>query len=187
MKNKRTLVLVLAGIPWLILAGMVVKAYLPIFTGRSYLLPVQARDPRDFFRGNYVSLRFEFTSLELGKVAHDLKPGQNYTYGNTMYLAMRESGGVLNVTGLYGEKQPDLPIVLKVTPDSPLSASDKFASLTAGLDSFFAPKTDALAWEDALRKGRVFARVSIDHSGNARLTGLELREPAKKDLNEEEN
>lgn len=179
MKNKRTLILVLAGIPWLILASMVIKAYLPIFTGRSYLLPVQARDPRDFFRGNYVSLRYEFSTINLDKVAHDLKPGQSHVFGDTMYLAMRESDGALTATGLYSERRPDAAIVLKVQPDSRLSGGDKHASLATCLESFFAPNTDALAWEDALRQGRVFARVSIDHSGNARLTGLELKAAPK--------
>ncbi|MFZ5629358.1 MAG: GDYXXLXY domain-containing protein [Spirochaetota bacterium] len=175
MKNKKLLILALAGIPWIVLAGMVVKAYLPIFTGRSYLLPVKARDPRDFFRGNYVSLQYDFSSVRFDAIRHDLVPGKDYRFGDILYLALREKEGALAVTGIYAENKPDSAILLKVQPAHSFRLEDKDASLSTGLESFFAPKTDALAWEDALRQGQVFARVSIDHSGNARLTGLELR------------
>jgi hypothetical protein len=74
-----------------------------------------------------------------------------------------------------------------VQPESRLTGSDQYANLVSGLESFFAPKTDALAWEDALRQGRVFARVSIDRAGNARLTGLELRQSNEKHPRKEEN
>jgi uncharacterized membrane-anchored protein len=174
MKNKKLLILALAGLPWIILTGMVVKAYLPIFTGRSYLLPVKARDPRDFFRGNYVSLEYDFSSVRFDAIRHDLRAGKDYRFGDTLYLALREQGGALAVTGLYAENKPNSPIVLKVQPEHSFRLEDKGASLATGLESFFAPRADALAWEDALREGRVFARVSIDRSGNARLTGLEL-------------
>jgi len=187
MKNKKLLILLLAGIPWLILTSMILKAYLPIFTGRSYLLPVEARDPRDFFRGNYVSLQYAFSNVKFSAVQHDLVPGQDYRFGDEMYLALREQDGALAATGLYAAKKPDATIILRVQPANSFRLEDKAASLFTGLESYFAPKVDALAWEDALRQGRVFARVSIDHSGNARLTGLELREPAKKDPNGEED
>lgn len=179
MKNKILLILLLAGIPWLILTSMVLKAYLPIFTGRSYLLPVTARDPRDFFRGNYVALQYQFSTVQFNALKHDLVPGKSYHFGDEMYVTLNATGGALNATGLYAAKKPDAPIVLRVQPADSFRLEDKAASLLTGLESYFAPKVDARAWEDALRQGRVFARVSIDRSGNARLTGLELREPAK--------
>lgn len=174
MKNKKLLILALAGIPWIILTGMVVTAYLPIFTGRSYLLPVKVRDPRDFFRGNYVSLQYDFSSVRLDAIRHNLMPGKEYRFGDLLYLTLRDMGGVLTLTGLYAGHKPDSAIVLKVQPERSFRLEDKGARLTTGLESFFAPKADALAWEDALREGRVFARVSIDHSGNARLQKLQL-------------
>ncbi|GAB4423357.1 MAG: hypothetical protein OHK0011_03180 [Turneriella sp.] len=176
MKNKKLLILALAGIPWIILTGMVVNAYLPILTGRSYLLPVKARDPRDFFRGNYVALEYDFSSVRFDAIRHDLVAGKDYRFGDILYLAFREQGGALALTGLYAESKPDSAIVLKVQPEHSFRLEDKDASLATGLESFFAPKADALAWEDALREGRVFARVSIDHSGNARLRELVLAE-----------
>lgn len=174
MKNKKLLILALAGLPWGILTGMVVKAYLPILTGRSYLLPVKARDPRDFFRGNYVSLQYDFSSVRFDAIKHDLVPGKDYRFGEILYLAFRDKEGALTLTGLYAQDKPDSAIVLKVQPERSFRLEDKGASLATGLESFFAPKADALAWEDALREGRVYARVMIDHAGNARLTGLEL-------------
>jgi uncharacterized membrane-anchored protein len=188
MKNKKLLILLLAGIPWLVLIGMIVNAYLPIFTGRSYLLPVEARDPRDFFRGNYVALSYEFSRIELDKIVHDLMPEKEYRFGDSLYLQFRaDRGGALTLTKLSTERMKSPAVFLKATPQHSFRPADKIVELTAGLESFFAPPADALAWEDALRQGRVFARVSIDHSGNARLTGLELRQSNEKHPREEEN
>lgn len=172
--NKKFLLLGLVAVPWLILSGMVAKAYLPIFTGKSYLLPVTVRDPRDFFRGNYVALRYDFSQLELQKMVHDLSTDRLYQYGDVLYLAFTESDGVLKSTGLFLQKRPGDRIVLRVTPEAPFRSQEAVVSLVAGLESYFAPAADALEWEDALRQGRVVARVAIDRNGHARLTGLEL-------------
>lgn len=173
--NKKFLLAILVAVPWLILAGMVVKAYLPVLWGKNYLLPVTVRDPRDFFRGNYVALRYDFSQLELQKIVHDLAKEKLYQYGDALYLSLKESGGVLKITGLYAQKKPDSPTILQVTPETPFRSSETVISLVAGLESFFAPPADALGWEEALRQGRVFARVAIDKNGNARLRALELR------------
>lgn len=186
MNNKRKLIAILVAVPWLILGGMIFKAYLPIFTGRQYLLPVKARDPRDFFRGNYVSLQYEFSNLPLKTLKHDLRAEKKYRFGDTLWLTLRETEGALSATGLYAERKPDAAIVLKVQPASTLEMTDTNADLFTGLESFFAPKAEALDWESALREGRVFARVSIDHSGNARLTGLELKDGQKKARGEDQ-
>ena len=63
-------------------------------------------------------------------------------------------------------------IRLKVHPRWQFTGKNDYYDLVAGLESFFAPKTEAEAWEKALREGRVFAEVAIGKSGNARLVRL---------------
>lgn len=179
MKNKRVIIAILLIIPWSILAGMVVKAYLPIMTGKKYLLPVSARDPRDFFRGNYVTLQYGFSAVNLEKLAHNLNPGQFYKFGQTLWLDLSEDKGELKAVGLYTDAAKARGVRLKVQPSWRITGKDKTADLTSGLESFFAPKTAAEEWEKGLREGRVLAEVAIDSAGNARLTGLKLRPAAE--------
>ncbi|MCX7631750.1 MAG: GDYXXLXY domain-containing protein [Turneriella sp.] len=170
MKNRLPLPLML-GLPWLILIGMVSSAYLPILTGKEYLLPVRLKDPRDFFRGNYVALQYSFSELALDSIRHDLQEGK-YRHGDVLYLEFLEKDGVLHPTGLFRTKRPT-GIWLKVRPENEFHWPEaKSIRLRAGLDSFFAPPSDARAWEDAIQEGRVYARVAIDRDGNARLLGL---------------
>lgn len=175
MKNKRVVITILVGLPWLILAGMVVKAYLPVMTGKKYLLPVKARDPRDFFRGNYVTLQYEFSAVNMEKISHDLKSDQEYKFGQTLWLDLHAEKGELSVVGLYTEASRVKEIRLKVQPSWRLSGNYKTADLATGLESFFAPKTVAEEWEKGLREGRVLAEVAIDAGGNSRLTELKLK------------
>lgn len=175
MKNKRAIIAILIVIPWSILAGMVVKAYLPIMTGKKYLLPVTARDPRDFFRGNYVTLQYTFSTLNLTQITHNLGSEENYKFGRTLWLDMREEKGELKAAGLYTDATLVRGVRLKVQPSWRITANSKTANITSGLESFFAPKTAAEEWEKGLRAGRVFAEVAIDSAGNTRLTGLKLR------------
>ena len=86
MKTERMQKLLLVSVPWLIIVGMIAGAYLPIFRGEKYLLPVKPRDPRDFFRGNYVDLQYDFSNLRGENVRIDLDPAVTYRFGDTLYL-----------------------------------------------------------------------------------------------------
>ena len=81
---KTRLILIIT--PWLILTGMIVGAYLPIYRGDKYLLPVKPRDPRDFFRGNYVDLQYEFSTLPATGIKVKLHPEREYRFGDRLFL-----------------------------------------------------------------------------------------------------
>jgi len=172
MAIKKWAIPLIIAIPWLIIVGMVAGAYLPIFTGQKYLLSVEPRDPRDFFRGNYVDLRYSFTSLDRTDLASDLNKDATYRFGDTLYLDLKKVDGKLNPVGLFAARDGVKNIALKVQPQATINGSDSAVSLTAGIESFFAPKKAALDWEKALREHKVSAEVAIDKRGSARLVRL---------------
>jgi uncharacterized membrane-anchored protein len=172
MKTERKHLYVLAGVPWLIIAGMIVGAYLPIFRGEKYLLPVKPRDPRDFFRGNYVDLQYDFSNLRAENTRIDLDPAATYRFGDTLYLDLAKKDNVLTAVALVNNAEKVKNIRLKVHPRWQFTGKNDYYDVVAGLESFFAPKKDAEDWEKALREGKVFAEVAIDKSGNARLVRL---------------
>ena len=175
MKNKKYTLLILLLTPWLILCGMIVKAYLPIYQGKKYLLPVKPRDPRDFFRGNYVDLIYEFTNVGPKDIKVSLANREKYRFGDILYLDLVDKEGTLHPYGLFDARKDVEHIALKVQPGRFLEFTDDKFYLISGLESFFAPEKTALDWEKALRDGNVFAEVSIDASGNGRLRKLVVK------------
>lgn len=176
--------IILLVTPWLILTGMVLGAYLPIYRGDKYLLPVKPRDPRDFFRGNYVDLQYEFSTLTASAIKMRLHPEREYRFGDRLYLEFENREGKLRALSLSDKEPATKTIRLKVQPRYTLSAANKTLELASGLESFFAPKEAAEDWENALRQGLVFAEVAIDSGGNARLVRL-VKAPAPKPLADE--
>ncbi len=188
MKNNMWSRITLAVVPWLILAGMVIGAYLPVFRGQKYLLPVIPRDPRDFFRGNYVDLQYEFSNLSRENIHMGVDPEKIYRFGDQLFLDLKKENDSLKAVGLYDSAEKAKNIRLKVQPRWNLEKGNIVFDLVTGLESYFAPKEAAEEWEKALRERLVFAEVAIDAGGNARLTRLVKKEkpvPAKKTEDEQ--
>lgn len=175
MKNSPRVYIWLIGIPWAIILGMVITAYLPILTGNKYLLPVKPVDPRDVFRGNYVNLRYDFSVIDSELLEKGLDNGRRYGFGDQLYLDLTNKSGVLTPVGIYDSREKARNIALKVQPTTALLANEGTFYLVGGIESFFAPAKAAVDWENALRENKVFAEVAIDSSGRSRLTRLVLR------------
>lgn len=176
MKNEKFSRLILVAAPWLILVVMVIGAYLPIFRGQKYLLPVTPHDPRDFFRGNYVDLQYPFSNIPRKDISIGLDSRRVYYFGDRLFLDLQKDGDSLKPVGIYDRAEQVKHIRLKVQPRWQFDATHTHLDLVAGLESFFAPKDAAEAWENALRDRLVFAEVAIDAAGNARLTRLVKKE-----------
>ncbi len=172
MKNKFLEKAFLVGVPWVILFVMVFAAYLPIWQGSKFLLPVSVYDPRDFFRGNYVDLRYEFSNLKRKDIVVEISHGKTYQFGDTLFLDLAKDADTLHPVGIYDSAEKVKNIALKVQPRTSLTENNTDFWLVSGLESFFAPEKDAKEWEKSLREGKVFAEVSIAPGGSARLTRL---------------
>jgi len=172
MKTERMQRLLLVSVPWMIIAGMIVGAYLPILRGEKYLLPVKPRDPRDVFRGNYVDLQYDFSNLRAENTRIELDAAATYRFGDTLYLDLAKKDNVLTAVALVNAADKVKNVKLKVHPRWQFTGKNEYYDVVAGLESFFAPKKDAEDWEKALRAGKVFAEVAIDKGGNARLVRL---------------
>jgi len=176
MKTEGRIRILLILIPWLIITGMVVTAYLPVLRGQRYLMRVKPVDPRDFFRGNYVALSYDFSMIDRQQLRVSLDEKREYRFGDRLYLGLESKDGILTPVALSDDAEKLKSIRLKVHTRWRLDAQTRQFNLDAGLDSFFAPAAEAEAWEKPLRAGEVFAEVAIDGGGNARLTGLVKRE-----------
>ena len=144
----------------LVLAGMVAKAAMPLWTGAEIRVGTVPVDPRSMFRGNYARLRYEFGTLpedalteveglRVGEVVYvSLGQGEEGEYEFARASLERPADGIF-LRGRIVRNSPPLRI--------------KY-----GIEAFFAPKERALKLERELRDGGT-AILMVAASGQAAL------------------
>jgi uncharacterized membrane-anchored protein len=170
-----------------ILAGMVLLAMRPLIDGKEIRLPVEARDPRDIFRGDYVELRYGFSSLKLDSIPNNLNPEKQYEFGDRLFLELKQRGPYYEAVGLWTrppKKNMFMEVVVQdhygiggYTATSGRRSATGIISVRAGIEEFFAsPATarhfDSLLTHRADTDIRVIAYVKVSDDGKARIRTL---------------
>ena len=143
-----------------VLAGMVVNAALPLWTGTEIRVRTVPVDPRSLFRGNYARLAYEFGTLPEGALAGEEDP----RVGEVVYIRLeRGEGGAYEYAGASLDP-----------PTEGVFLRGRLATVIApyrvrfGIEAFFAPKERALELEEDLRNGGT-ALLMVSGSGRAAL------------------
>lgn len=157
--TRRHLVLfaVLLGSLLLFPIGLVVWNEVKLATGTEVLLDVRPVDPEDPFQGQYVALTYSISQM---------RPPPGTEIGDTVYVVLTRG-------------EPALGIVTTSTrPPSGRFIRGRVASfppIEFGIESFFVEEGQGPRYEDAIREGRVLAKVVLDDDGGARLKDLVVR------------
>lgn len=157
---------ILIGVFWLLIIGGLVgyKEY-TLFTGQEVLLRTVPVDPRDLFRGDYVILRYEISTLDPEVMKLGNPPGW---VGSKVYVTLEVEDGYGRATRLW-------PTVMK--PDGLFihgkvkSASDSEMHIEYGIESFFVPEGEGKLIERQRQSG-LDVRVVIDKYGTAVIKSL---------------
>lgn len=172
-----------------ILAGMVLLAMRPLLDGKEILLPVEARDPRDIFRGDYVALQYGFSSLKLDSLPNDLDPEKHYDFGDRLFLELKQRGQYYEAVGLWThppEKNMFMEVVVQdhyatgsgtYTTVSGRRSAGGIITVRAGIEEFFASPATARQFDSLLSRRadaniRVIAYVRVTDDGRARIRTL---------------
>ena len=157
-------------IPVVILLGMTVLPIKTLLFGKEVLLETRPLDPRDLFRGDYVTLRYAIEEIDIDKVEPDLVQkftSFNYPYNQSLYVELIEKNGVFVVKAVT-EKRPSSPSVYlearhgyitNLTP-SDTGESSKLM-VTYAFDRYFVEENTGMALEEAARKGELLARIKV--------------------------
>jgi len=156
-----------------VIAGMIAKSMLPLVNGREVQLRVLARDPRDIFRGNYVTLSYDFSDLNLDSIPNDLEPSHGYRFGDEIFIELEPDGENFKTAGIR-TKQPSGGIFLRGMIKMHYNST---VSLGAGIESYFTDLAKAQEVEQHLVRdnawGEVVARIMIAPGGEARIRSLD--------------
>jgi uncharacterized membrane-anchored protein len=167
---KRLFIAVIA-VQIVFLLGIVGYRESILITGRTAVLQTVPVDPRDLFRGDFVVLRYEISTLRQSNTA----PGQTWHVfdndikeGDTVYVGLPDSDGSNPPSQHVRADEPpadsDLYIRGTVT-----QRSGESMNVDYGIERYFVPEGRGLEIE---RADDVKVRVSINRSGTAAIKEL---------------
>jgi uncharacterized membrane-anchored protein len=153
---ERRAILAAALLQLLILVAMILGKTVPYLDARRVLLKVIPVDPRDLFRGDYVTLAYDISRV----------PGARRQPGETVYVTLVPEGdGRHYRAGGFTDSPPSSGVFIRGTVG-------EFGRASYGIESYYLQEGTGHDYENAVRSGRLWADVALDGNGNARLKGL---------------
>jgi uncharacterized membrane-anchored protein len=167
----------------LIFSGFILYKEYTLRTGTEVVLKTEPVDPRDLFRGDYVTLNYEISTLDLEEIqAEDLY----FDYNDRIYLALALENGYGVPKKIY-RNPPDDELYIKGTvkeviydweayEDSSITEEPYLKELRVeyGIESYFVPEGRGIEIESQQWTGRegVDVKVVVDRYGNAVIKSL---------------
>lgn len=147
-------------------------------SGQEITLAVRPLDPRDIFRGDFVTLGYEISTLK--KSTTETDPDFNgFSVGSPAYvtLALASDGKwtETHVGSQYPSKVGPGEVILKGRVNSVWKdekAAETHVILRYGIENYFVPEGTGRALEDKVRSHEVKAIVAVAADGTAALKGL---------------
>jgi uncharacterized membrane-anchored protein len=163
MTRRRRLALLAVVLAQLALPlGLAGLAAADLAFGRELRLRAQPIDPLDVFRGNYVVLRYEISTLTVG---FEVRRGER------VCTSLSERDGAWS--GSFGAPEPsgETAICGRARDDA---AAGEQVGVEYGIETYYASAERAREIEDSIAGGRVYAVVDLDDDGSARIERLEV-------------
>lgn len=159
-----------------ILASMIREGTSILAEGTPISLKTVPVDPRDLLRGDYVTLRYEFSTLEASLIEG---PWPAMSGDATLYVVLAPSGdGYWHpLRARFQQITPDPgEVVLRSLPFHFELATDRPATISAeyGLERYYVPEGQGKELEQARNASRVVIDARVLDDGTARIAALRL-------------
>lgn len=160
--HGQTLLAAAVGLQLAVVGGMVALEQFSMGNAQTIYLKVVPVDPRDFFRGDYVVLGYDFDRV----IQRDL-PGTS----DRLFVTVTPSadGKAWEATSA-SKSRPDTGVYLEGKRNrwSPWAINGP----QFGIEAFYVQEGQGRHWEKAIREKKVLAEVLVAPLGKARLKGL---------------
>jgi len=131
-------------------------------------------DPRDLFRGHYVTLRLQIERQEVDAT----QLHGSFEYGAPIWVSLAPGeGGFSAVKDIYAERPTDLeyPILRGQSGFSYKSGdTPRIVTLHFPIDRYFAPKLEAIKLENLRQDQRLGVVLSLSEHGKAAIKGITI-------------
>ncbi len=140
----------------LILVGMILGKTVPYLGAETVLLRVEPVDPRDLFRGDYVTLGYDISRI----------PGGRFQAGEPVFVTLvAEADGRHYRAGEFRDGPPDSGLYIRGTAGYQGRAN-------YGIESYYVQEGTGHDYENAVRNRNLSAMIALDRNGYARLQRL---------------
>lgn len=149
-----------------VLGTMIANEMRPHLTGTTIHVSTVPVDPRDLFRGDYVILRYEFSSLGSVPGGNSIVDG---TKEQTVFVKMEQDGDVWAASGISRSRPKD-GVFLRGT------VNPYGNEIVYGIESYFVQEGTGKAIEDAMRIGenRVIVELNVAPNGKASIETVDI-------------
>jgi len=151
----------------LFLVGMIAIESAPLVFGKTIMLRVRPIDPRDFFRGDYVILRYDINNLT---------PTGTPDLGAPVYVVIEPGADGHHWHGVSAS------FTRPTTGDYLIGRNDITSwgpgRYRFGIEAYYVQEGKGLAWEEAARRGNLAAEIAVAPWGQAKLRKLHIDNPA---------
>jgi uncharacterized membrane-anchored protein len=169
--RERKILLMTVGAQLAILLGMIALRAVPLVTGQTVLVRVQPVDPRDYFRGDYVILSYDFSRVsreQIEGLSEKERGSWSKLEGRTVYVPL-----VPDSNGVHYRAEK----VTVVKPKSGLFIKghmERYGSMKFGVESYFVQEGTGRVYEQAIRDRKLSAQLAVTSSGQAALRALRI-------------
>lgn len=156
------------------LAGMVAMKQRTLSTGTPILLKTEPVDPRSLFRGDYVVLGYEISSLEYAKVPGD----RDFVRHDTVYVVLRQGEPYWEPVSIHHEMPPhDAGTVVirgEVQWTGVWTGTEQKDGINVryGIESYFVPEGEGREIELPRNEGKVTIQVAVDARGDSAIKAV---------------
>lgn len=145
--------------------------------GREITMPVKPLDPRDLFRGDYVTLGYDVSTLNKSNTPEGRTAELRAGSAAFVTLSPKADGGwmVKDVAAQFPAQVEAGDVVLKGQVKNSWAradGADRTVSVRYGIESYFVPEGTGRALESKVRDHKIEAIVAVGSDGAAALKGL---------------
>ena len=148
----------------LILVGWTGYNEISLATGKQVVLQTVPVDPMDIFRGEYVQLRYEISTLT------NIPGVGTIHFRDTVYVHLEQDGEVWKATEVSKNKNPDWEYFIAGKMEGGFGNQVNItATITYGIEQYFVPEGKGMEIQNAQD---IKVRVVINGAGQAFIKGL---------------
>lgn len=173
LKSRERLLLLLAvGFQVTVLLSMIALRATPLLTGSTILVRVIPVDPRDFFRGDYVILGYEFSRIPPegieGLPEERSRANASQWLGKEVYVTL--------VPDMDGQHWRMETMSLQRPSEGAYirGALTDFGRLAFGIEAYYVQEGEGKKYEEAIRNRQLSAELAVTSDGQAALRGLRI-------------
>jgi uncharacterized membrane-anchored protein len=167
-------ILIVAIVQTLALGYMIVDRQAMLNASRVVTLKIVPVDPRDMFRGDYVILSYDISTLDTAKLDGEDK----FNHGDTVYVTLTRTETAWGAVAIARRPVPvqggiALKGTIRVANDQTGGeTTTQTLNVDYGIESYFVPEGTGHAIENEARSGDLSADIAVDGDGRGAIKAL---------------